>query len=52
MLARFEAMRQDAMERCIKISRDQIAILVLADVIEDQGIELSKILENLETTLS
>jgi hypothetical protein len=33
-------MKQDAKERAIRITDDQISRLVLADVIEDVGIDL------------
>jgi len=52
MLKRYVAMKKDAKERGIKISNDQLATLVLADIIEDTGIELSRKLANLEHVIS
>ena len=52
MLSRFAAMKQDAKERGIKVDKNQIAILVLANVIEDQGIDLAEKLDNIDSTLS
>lgn len=51
MLSRFDAMKQDARERGIKVSRDQLAVLVLADVVEDAGIATERQLEEIDKSL-
>lgn len=51
MLGRFVAMEQDARGRSVSITRDQIATLVLADVIEDQGLAATKQLEEIDRSL-
>jgi len=45
MLERFVNMKQDARERDIRITDDQLVILVLADIVEDHGIAVVSQLE-------
>lgn len=51
MLTRFKEMWTNAGERGIKINRNQLATLVLADVIEDQGIKLTRGLDEIDKSL-
>lgn len=51
MLARFEEMRQDAYERGTEVSLRQLCVLVLADVVEDQGIAVAHQLEEIDKSL-
>lgn len=49
MLIRYEEMKKDARERGIKV--DSITLLVLADVIDDAGLEILDKLEDIDTRL-
>jgi len=53
MLTRFQKMKQDAQERAIRIriTDDQLSVLVLADVIEDIGIDMSRRLDEIDKSL-
>ncbi len=51
MLTRFKVMREDAKERCIRITDDQIAQFVVAGVIEDVGVQLKLELHEIDKSL-
>lgn len=51
MLTRFKEMKQDAKERGIKVSPGQLCVLVLADVVEDQGIAINRELNEIDKSL-
>ena len=51
MLTRFEEMKKDAFERGIEMSPGQLCTLVLADVIENQGIAVAYQLEEIDKSL-
>jgi hypothetical protein len=51
MLGRFAAMQKDARERRITVSSGELCVLVLADVIEDQGLAAVKQLEEIDKSL-
>lgn len=51
MLTRFEEMKKDAFERDLEISPGQLCTLVLADVIENQGIAVAYQLEEIDKSL-
>jgi hypothetical protein len=52
MLKRFTEMKQDAKERAIRITDDQLCQLVIADVIEDTSIALEGSLETIAEEFS
>ncbi len=52
MLTRFKVMREDAKERCIRITDDQIAQLVVANVVEDVGVQLKLELHEIDKSLA
>ena len=51
MLTRFKEMKQDAHEREIGVSPGQLCVLVLADVIEDAGIDIGIGLDEIDKSL-